>query len=159
MKKKELVHLLQEHLAEELASLLQAAQASKEAATHDENKAEDMHDTRAIEASYLAGAQAQRATELQRQLTMYKFMPMREYGLQDVICPGSLVELEHNKTRAYYFIAPQGGGLITHLDGKAVQVITPNSPMGEALMGKKVGDPIEIEVRDTTREYKVISHQ
>jgi transcription elongation GreA/GreB family factor len=159
MNKKELIHLLQVHLAQELAHLLDAARAAHEAAIHEESKPEDSHDTRSVEASYLAGAQAQRAAEIQQQITMYKFMPVRDYGKGDAICPGSLVELELKKTRAFYFIAPQGGGLVTTLDGKPVQVITPQSPMGEALLGKKVGDTVEVEIRDSTREYKIISNR
>jgi len=159
MDKKTLIHQLQVHLAQELALLVDAARSAHEAATHEESKPEDSHDTRSVEASYLAGAQAQRASEIQQQITMYKFMPLRVYGKNDVICPGSLVELQLNQTRAFYFIAPQGGGLITTLDGKPIQVITPQSPMGEALLGKKEGDTVEVEIRDNTREYKVISNR
>jgi transcription elongation GreA/GreB family factor len=157
MDKRRLVETIQAHLAEELATLVQAAKAAHEAATHEESKAEDQHDTRGLEASYLAGAQAQRAAELQSQLLMWKYLPIREFGPEDVACPAALVELEHGKTRAFYFIAPQGGGLVTRIDGQPVQVITPNSPMGEAIMGKKEGDTIEIETRSSTRTYKVVS--
>jgi transcription elongation GreA/GreB family factor len=159
--KRRLVETIQSHLAEELATLVQAAKAAHEAATHDESKAEDAHDTRGLEASYLAGAQAQRAAEIQSLLTMWKFLPLREYGSNDVVCPAALVELEFGhggkKTRAFYFIAPQGGGLVTRVDGQPVQVITPNSPMGEALMGKREGDTIEVETRSGTRSYHVIT--
>src|SRR5581483_11142645 len=96
-------------------------------------------------------AQAQRAAELQSQLLMWKYLPIRDFGgPDDVACPAALVELEHGKTRAFYFIAPQGGGLVTRIDGQPVQVITPNSPMGEAIMGKKAGDIVEIETRSST---------
>src|SRR3954466_5889588 len=118
MDKRRLVETIKTHLAEELATLMQAAKAAHEAATNDESKAEDAHDTRGLEASYLAGAQAQRAAELQAQITMGKFLPLREYGPEDVACPAALVELEHGQTRAFYFIAPQGGGLITQMDGR-----------------------------------------
>jgi transcription elongation GreA/GreB family factor len=157
MDKKQLIDTIQTHLAEELAALLQAAKAAHEAATHEESKAEDSHDTRGLEASYLAGAQAQRAAELQAQLLMWKYLPVRDYGPEDVACPSALVELEYGQTRAFYFIAPQGGGLVTRVDGRPVQVITPNSPMGEALMGKRIGDEVEVETRSSTRTYKVIS--
>jgi transcription elongation GreA/GreB family factor len=161
MDKRRLVDTIQTHLAEELATLVQAAKAAHEAATHDESRAEDQHDTRGLEASYLAGAQAQRAAELQGLLLMWKYLPIREFGPEDVACPAALVELElehgAKKTRAFYFIAPQGGGLITRIDGQAVQVITPNSPIGEALMGKKEGDTVEVETRGATRSYRVIS--
>src|SRR5581483_11142644 len=60
MDKRRLVETVQQHLAEELATLMQAAKAAHEAATHEESKAEDQHDTRGLEASYLAGSGAAR---------------------------------------------------------------------------------------------------
>jgi transcription elongation GreA/GreB family factor len=160
MDKRRLVETIQTHLAEELATLVQAAKAAHEAATHEESRAEDAHDTRGLEASYLAGAQAQRAAELKSLILMWKFLPLREFGPEDVACPAALVELEHSHagktTRAFYFIAPQGGGLVTRVDGQPVQVITPNSPMGEAILGKKEGDTVEIETRSGMRSYRVI---
>jgi transcription elongation GreA/GreB family factor len=159
MQKKKVVEQVQAYLVEELAGLLEAAKAAHDAATHEEAKSEDKHDTRSIEAGYLAGAQAQRAADIQSLLTMYRFLPLREYTAEDVVCPAALVELELNGSKAFYFVAPQGGGLITNVDGKPVQVITPQSPIGEAILGRKVGDTFEVETRTQTREYKILSIQ
>lgn len=160
MDKKKVVAQILEYLEQELVSVTQAAKASHEAATHDESRAEDAHDTRAIEAGYLAGAQLKRVEEIKALLVMYKFMPLRDFsGPGEVVCPSALVELEFNKTRAFYFVAPQGGGLVTRVDGFPVQVITPASPIGEELLGKRVGDLVEVEMRGATREYKVIGIQ
>lgn len=105
----------------------------------------------------LKDADEDRTREIQAQLLMYRFLPIREYGPEDVIIPSTLVELELESTQALYFVTPRGGGLITNIDGRPVQVITPNSPLGEALMGKKIGDEVKVETRGTTRTYKVIS--
>jgi transcription elongation GreA/GreB family factor len=156
--KQALVTEIQRSLALELEEILKAANSARQAATHEESRAEDSHDTRATEASYLADAQAKRASEIQRLILIYKFLPVRDYsGKDEVISPGALAELEYNGTQAYYFVAPEGGGLIMRMDGKAVQVITPNSPMGESIMGRRVGETIEVETRSGTREYKVLS--
>ena len=157
MDKQKVVEQIRQYLDQELAAALQAAKAAYEAATHEESKPEDQYDTRSLEASYLAGAQAKRADEIQQLLTMYKFLPIRPYGADDVICAAALVELDVRGTRAFYFIAPHGGGMVTAVDGKPVQVITPNSPVGDAIIGHRVGDVIEVEVRDSVRVYKVIS--
>lgn len=98
-----------------------------------------------------------RAGEIQRQLTMYRFLPVREYGKDDVICPGALIELDLNGTRAFYFLVPQGGGLVMKIEGRPVQVITPQSPLGEALLGKKVGEKVLVEVAGKNREYRIIA--
>src|SRR5580698_3382123 len=103
-------------LESDLVSMKEAARAAHEAATHEESKPEDQYDTRGLEASYLAGAQAKRAEEIRQLLIMYKFLPLRPYGAHqsdDVICATALVEMDVRGTRAFYFIAPQGGGLVT----------------------------------------------
>lgn len=104
-----------------------------------------------------AGPEEERAKELQSLLLMYRFLPVREYGAEDVACPSALVELEFNQTVAFYYIAPQGGGLITRVDGKPVQVVTPSSPMGEALMGRKAGEEVQVSTQSGKRVYRVKS--
>jgi transcription elongation GreA/GreB family factor len=98
---------------------------------------------------------SERLREMERLQVLYRFLPNREYGPEDVIVPSALVSLELDGTTAHYFIAPQGGGLITQIDGKPVQVITPQSPLGEALLGKKLGDVVEVVIREKTRRYTV----
>ena len=105
----------------------------------------------------MAGADQARSAEIKRLVLMYRFLPARHYAVGEAIIPSSLVELSLNGNRAFYFIAPQGGGLITQIDGKAVQVITPNSPLGEVLLGKKAGEEISVDVRGSTRTYSIIS--
>jgi transcription elongation GreA/GreB family factor len=46
---------------------------------------------------------------------------------------------------------------VTQIDGRPVQVITPSSPLGEALLGKKAGEIFRVELRGGAREYQVIS--
>ena len=64
--------------------------------------------------------------------------------------------MELNAVRAFYFIAPRGGGLVTSVDGLPVQVITPQSPIGEAVLGRRAGETVRIELRDGVREYRIV---
>lgn len=89
-------------------------------------------------------------------LTQYRFMPKRKYGLDDVVIPSALVELELNGSRAFYFMAPAGGGLVMRVDGRPVQVITPQSPLGEALLGKRAGDRVEVAIGSGIRAYEIV---
>ena len=57
-KKQKLIEAILLELESELSVLADAAKAAHLAATHEESVAEDPHDTRGVEASYLAGAQA-----------------------------------------------------------------------------------------------------
>lgn len=100
---------------------------------------------------------SERKTEIERLIAMYRFMPVREYGIEDVVIPSAWVELETGGSRAFYFVAPQGGGLILKLDEKPVQVITPQSPLGQVLLGKRVGEVFSVELRGGRREYRVLT--
>ena len=130
MEKKKLLEVLESHLGEEL----------KEART-------------------AKSVDPIRVKELEGLLMMYRFMPKRDYqGSEgEIIAPATLVELELGSTVAFYFIAPRGGGLITNVEGRPVQVITPQSPLGEALLGRRIGELVKIDIRGTSREYKVLS--
>jgi transcription elongation GreA/GreB family factor len=105
----------------------------------------------------LADPSGEEAERLKRLQLVYRFLPVKEYGRDEVIIPSALVELEFKKTIAYYFISPQCGGLITRVDGNPVQVITPQSPLGEALLGKKAGDTVQVMVRGAVRVYKILT--
>jgi transcription elongation GreA/GreB family factor len=156
MNKRSLIDGILDQLKKELELVTRSAQTAHQEATHAESLAEDRHDTRGLEASYLAGAQAGRAKEIQRLIAVFKFLPLPEYQANDLIGPGAVVELELNGRRACYFLVPQGGGLSLEQEGKPVRVITPNSPLGEALLGRGVGSTIEVEGETMTRAYQVV---
>ncbi len=63
---------------------------------------------------------------------------------------GSLVTIKTNKATKKYRIL---GSLET--DPKA-GVISYNSPLGQALLGKKIGELVEIKLADKNKEYKVL---
>ena len=142
-------------LEEELAILMQAAKAAYEAATHEESKAEDSHDTRGLESSYLAGAQAQRAVEIQQTLNFYKTVELHIYKDDERIAPMAVVELESAGRKTLFLIAPQGGGMKLNVGGKTIQVITPHSAVGGELIGRRLGDTIEVETAGVSREYEI----
>lgn len=100
---------------------------------------------------------AARIDEIKQLLVMYQFLPVRSYGEEDVVCPGALVELELNQRHAFYLIVPKGGGLVMRIDDQAIQVITPSSPLGEVILGRKVGDEAIVEAGGKLRKYKVVA--
>jgi transcription elongation GreA/GreB family factor len=140
MDKKKVISEIQNYLAHELSDLASAL----------ENPGQ-------IEPEAMKGI-VSRVDDIKQQLVMYKFLPVRPFTSEDVICPGGLVELEFNQMHAYYLIVPKGGGLVTRVEGKAVQVITPYSPLGEALLGKRVGDEAQVEAGGKPRFYKVVGY-
>lgn len=157
VKKADVVERIREELRKQLDVLLAAAQSARDNATHDEARAEDKYDTRGLEASYLAGAQAGRAEELKRLLHVYEHLTLKPHARGQPAQSASLVTLECDGERALYFLAPEGRPLTIQMGSRSVLVITPASPLGDAVLGKQVGDIVEIEARGGVREYEVLA--
>jgi transcription elongation GreA/GreB family factor len=150
---------LRDELAERLASDLEVRQrayrAAREGATHDEAKPENDKDTRALEASYLARGEAMRIDELATALVEVKAMPLRALGPGEGATLGALVTTDEDGVRAQLWLAPHGGGL--RLGRGAVQVVTPRSPLGRAILGKQAGDECEVVLGGKTRAVTIVS--
>ena len=162
MNKALLIEKLEAELRRELETLSQAALAAREAATHAESRAEDRHDTRGLEASYLAGAQAARVAEIERQIQILQQIPRGACAPGSKIDSGTLVELESAGNLSLCLLSPTGGGLAFTVDGMRVQVITPQSPLGEALLGSVKGETLELDPPaggGAPRVYRIVSVQ
>jgi transcription elongation GreA/GreB family factor len=157
MDKRELLKKFAGLIAADLATLTQAALAAHEAATHAESKAEDQYDTRGLEASYLAGAQSKRALELEEMLALYQHVDIKAFTKDTPIAATALVQLESEGKASFYFLMPKGGGLSVSSEGKTVQVVTPQSPLGEAILGRHVGDEIEVRVQRAVKDYEIVA--
>ena len=144
-------------IAEELVAITEAAKNTYDIATHEENKAENKYDTRGLEASYLAGAQAQRVSEMKDVLMIFENFKIRDFSPKDVIANTALVEVSLNDKTSFVLIMPRGGGQTAFFEGQAVQVITPESPLGQILIGKQVGDLVTLTAGQKIREYEIIS--
>jgi len=145
-------------LAAELAVMRKAAHDTRAAATHEESKPENDKDTRGLELAYLAGAQAERARELERIEALLDRMVVRDFSGETPIALSALVELEHDDGASnLYFIAPHGGGLRPIVDGREVTVITPQSPIGRELLGKTAGDEIVVTTAGRAKTYTITS--
>ncbi|NUN05157.1 MAG: hypothetical protein HUU57_05290 [Bdellovibrio sp.] len=157
MDKKKLIETIRAQLLKDLAALKEAALATYEAATHEESKPENEYDTRGLEASYLAGAQAKRISEIEELLVIYKHLDVKNFGPNDKVNATALVEVEFNGKHSFFFIMAKGGGLSVPFDGKTIQVITPNSPLGEAMQDLLKGGIAVVETGDQVREYEIIN--
>ncbi len=150
--KVDVVAALRSSLARDLGAVDAAAHAAREASTHEEAKPENDKDTRAIEAGYLAGAQAARAAELKRQLQEVERVDVRAFLLL------SLTEVVQGKdSRLLVLLSPWGGGQKVSVDGVNVQIVTPQSPLGAALKGKSAGDDVEVPVAGRVRCLSIVS--
>lgn len=153
--KAKVIAALLQHLSELAVQATKAANATREGATHPEAKPENEKDTRALEQSYLARGQAQRVTELNEQIQLLRFMPVRSVAPDDEVAVGALVTLSRDQDVRFLFLAPSGGGIELSIDGVAVLVVTAQSPLGAKLRGREVGDEVELVTRGIRREYNI----
>ncbi|WP_060508827.1 GreA/GreB family elongation factor [Pseudomonas sp. NBRC 111124] len=125
--------------------LRRAAQTAYEAATAEENIAENKYDTLGLEASYLATGQARRTAEIRQALLTYQQLLLREYDPARGVQVSNLVTLEdEDGEQRLLFLGPEAAGLKIGEGGESVTVITPRSPLGQQLAGKKVDDEVSL---------------
>jgi transcription elongation GreA/GreB family factor len=141
-----------------LGATLEAARAAHrsaiEGATHAEARPENDKDTRGLEQSYLARGQAQRIEELEAELAEVAAMELPAVAADAPARLGCVVEVLEGDRRRRYLVAPHGGGV--ELAGE-VQVVTPRSPVGQALLGKRAGDEVELRLRGAVRELEIVA--
>jgi len=157
MNKRAVIKKIIAKLIGELEIYFRAAQFSRAEATHESSKAESKYDTRGLEASYLARGQSKQAAELEAAIAEFEKLPAKKFGAEDPIGIGALVELENGGETLFYFVGPRAGGTEVMHDKKEILVITPQSPLGEQLLGKKSGDSPQLTLGGTRKSAKIIS--
>jgi transcription elongation GreA/GreB family factor len=157
MDKARLTRQIADSLRESLAVLDKAARASRAEATHESSKAESKYDTRGLEAAYLADGQARQAKEILASVQLYESLATRQFAPDEPVDLTALVELEADGARSLYFIGPKNGGLEIRHQRKEITVITPSSPLGRSLMGKKRGQSWTDDLGGSKVKYRVLS--
>jgi transcription elongation GreA/GreB family factor len=142
-------------LAADLSLRERAYRAAREGATHEEAKPENDKDTRALEQSYLARGEAKRYEEIRSALAETEAIALRDFGADDPVVLGALVTTEEDGEQAVVWLAPHGGG--TRLAEERVQVVTPKSPLGQALLGRRAGDECEVRLAGRLRTLTIVS--
>ncbi|MBU4461206.1 MAG: GreA/GreB family elongation factor [Verrucomicrobia bacterium] len=158
MNKKLIVRKIVDDLTTRAALHVDAARAAHAEATDEENKAEDPYDTRGLEAAYLAAGQSRQTAETERAIAAFKTMKLPEFGPKDPVDLGALVDLQVNgEDPSLYFIGPSAGGTEIVHEKRTILVITPQSPLGEQLVGRKQGDRLKIRIAGTSNEYRLLT--
>ncbi|MCX6967078.1 MAG: transcription elongation factor GreAB [Verrucomicrobia bacterium] len=139
----------------ELALLAQSARAAHAEATHEQSRAENKYDTRGLEASYLARGQSKQAAETLQARAEYEALTPRSFSAADGIDLCAVVELAGPGGNALYFIGPRAGGTAIIHQKKTLLVMTPQSPLGSALVGRKKGERLLIEIGGTPSAYRI----
>jgi len=151
-------------LAAELEMYAQSARSAHADATHEQSKAENKYDTRGLEASYLARGQSRQAAETETARQLFESIRLRDFGPETPIDIGAVIELEArtgavgvDTERSFYFIGAKAGGTEIVHDDTTILVITPESPLGRNVVGKRLGDSVQIAISRSKRDFRIVS--
>ena len=153
--KKALLLALKAQLQAELERAQKRAKDAAEGATHEENRAEGDKDMRATEASYVARGQAGRASEMEEAFVRVSALELLDFKPGARIAISALIELLHDDKQLHYFLVPAAGGERVIVAGTEVQTLTPQSPLGRALLGASEGDDAELPARQAGEQPRV----
>jgi transcription elongation GreA/GreB family factor len=144
MNKQPLIRKIVTALNAELETYTRSARAAHAEATDEQSKAENKYDTRGLEASYLARGQSRQAAEVIQSIQNYESLRPRSFGKEDPIDIGAVVRIDSGSELTFYFIGPSSGGTEIEHEGNSILVVTPQSPLGQQLIGKKCGDHVNL---------------
>lgn len=136
-----------ERLRRDLDQQTAAANLARDEAISEESRPENKYDTHSQEAAYLAEGQARLANEISLSLAQYATLPMPVFAEGAVVALGALVSLSGGRGTAWYFVGPRAGGIEIRVDDREILVITPQSPLGRELVGRRVGDAVKLPGR------------
>jgi len=148
-----------QQLQQELARQTKAAQMARDEAVSEESRAENKWDTHSQEAAYLAEGQAKLAAEIGVSIELYATLPLPDFFPGDAIAVGAVVEMRATTggASAWYFIGPRAGGMQLQIDGQILNVLTPQSPLGRQLIGKRIGDSVAVAGRGPSAAQRIQS--
>ncbi len=164
--KRELMAQLAERLQHSDRIAVRAQVEAREAARSLATESEKKEDGRAaIEYGSLATGQAARARRVQEELgvlTAFREAELPRFGRSSPVSLGAIVDVRTEDETGYdertFFLLPVGAG--TELTGPGgdgfLSVITPASPVGKALMGRRTGDCIEVTLAGEVHEWTVL---
>ena len=157
MDKPSLQQQVLDRLAQDLQQVEQAARAAHETATHEENIAENKYDTLGLEAAYLATGQARRAEGIRQAMSHWRQFRPHPFDASKGIQLGALVCLaDAEGKRQWLFLGPGGGSMKLACGDQLVQVISPEAPLGRALLGKCQGDEVSLPGASKGQQFEVL---
>ena len=158
MDKQFLVEQLAERLRASAHVARKAGDAAAEEARAGATPAEKREDGRvAMEYAGLARGQKDRAARTAAEVSLLETFRPRPLPARAPIALGAVVEVEDGSQGRTFFLAPVGAGVeLTGPGGDGyLSVVTPASPVGKAVMGRRVGDTIEVVVKGEPLEWAI----
>ncbi len=138
--RQELISCITEEVKSDVVLLEKSRSMAEMGATHGESKKEGKYDTRAVEASYLAEAQAVRLQELKQKLDGF-LKEVSGYIDPSMVRVGCAVHLKsYSDQEKILFLSRNLGGYTFEVRTIKVAVVSVNSPVAKTFKDLSVGD-------------------
>ena len=142
--KRKLHSLLLDALKANLNATLSAAENAKEGSNHADAIAKSKYDTFGLELSYFAGSQFERARAVEAKIAVMENTLFNDFDSDDDIDIGAIIQLQNGQKKIQtYLMSDIGAGLDLEYQGIKIIVISPESPLGEAVLGLSQGDTVD----------------
>ena len=139
MDKAQILRGILDRLTAEFEADRATSKMTRAASNDAETKSEGKYDTRSTEENYLADGLAKKAFAAAQAAKAYRDLPGENFGPDQPIDVGALVELSFDGEQAWFFLGPAAGGIEIECEGQLVTVITRGSPLGDQIYRKKTG--------------------
>ncbi|MGK0367146.1 MAG: hypothetical protein ACI9QD_000280 [Thermoproteota archaeon] len=151
-----IIEYLESLFKEELKQIQVIAAKSKANANDSEMKQESKYDTRKVEASYLAGAQAKRVSELEHDLTSIRNLNLTSTASPIIAISSLVVILQNQEIERNYFLSPTSGGIKWCEDETEVSIVSTQSPIGQAMLKLEEGETFELQTPNSQKEIEIL---
>jgi transcription elongation GreA/GreB family factor len=161
MDKQDLVAQLEGQLREKARLAGRSARECADEAMNGASGKEKTVDSRvAMEYASLARGQKQRAEKASTALHAIEGFRPPALSSHSHVAVGAIVEIEDEDSGEgrTFFLAPVGAGMtLLGPDGDGhLSVVTPASPIGKAVQGRRLGDVVDVTVKGELREWKIV---
>lgn len=133
-----------------------ARDGARDLATPQEKREDARH---ALEFGALAKAHEKRLRQLAGDLEELDALRLRDFGPHEPIALGALVEIEDDdghEGRTFILLPVGAGTELTGPDGDGlISVVTPASPIGRAVMGRRLGDGVDVTLQNEPRAFTI----
>ncbi len=160
MDKRDLVDQLTDQLRQSARTARAAGSDAAREAASGVTPAERRESARAaMEYGNMAKAQSRRAKKMLAELRVLEGFRPPPLAERARISIGAIVEVEDDDTGEgrTFFLAPVGAGAtVTGPGGDGLlSVVTPGSPIGKAVMGRRRGDDFDVTIRGEPRAFTI----
>lgn len=161
MDKQELVTQLEGQLRDQVRTAGRSAMECAAEAKNGASPKDKSTDSRvAIEYASMARAQTQRAERVHRELRAIEGFKPKKLSERSRVDIGAVVEIEDEESGEgrTFFLAPAGAGMTLLGPGGDghLSVVTPNSPIGRAVLGGRVGEIASVTVKGEVLEWQIV---